>query len=113
MSKRDKTIGKCHLSYDEYMRLHRDWANNNESVDNLLRRVSLETVYKMLRLGYRLPVKFKILSSEEIVSFTPGPSDNVFNQGFNVGFRQGCQAQVDSCQRQMNEVRSIDSKGEK
>jgi len=39
------------LEYEEYMRLHADWANSKESIDNLLRRITKETRYKIAKSG--------------------------------------------------------------
>ena len=42
-------LEKMALSYDEYMQIHKEWAGTKESIDNLLRRVSLETTYKIIK----------------------------------------------------------------
>ena len=39
------------LEYEEYMRIHAEWARSKESVDNLLRRITKETSYKIARAG--------------------------------------------------------------
>ena len=56
----DKVEELVELDYDEYMGIHADWAKSKETVDNLLRRVTKETVYKNIRRQYDRPFKSKI-----------------------------------------------------
>lgn len=45
------------LTYDEYMAIHSDWAKTSETVENLMRRITLETCYKVLKAGWIKEVK--------------------------------------------------------